>query len=202
MRRHTWSGAALMAALSLVAVGCSSDSSAPAVSTQEPGHTGAAQIALTRKADTMGVDQSIQLNAIVPAVPGAVTPQVTWASSDDRIAFVTKTGVLFGLKSGRATITATAGAYSDATVVNVRPGIRDIDFDSDSLSISLAESVRIPYRVTDTDGNPVDLSQHKVEWISTDPSIAGLTSDATVTGRSIGRADGIHTCVVSARRLS
>jgi uncharacterized protein YjdB len=28
-----------------------------------------------------------------------------------------------------------------------------------------------------------------VEWISTDPSIAGLTSDATVTGRSIGRAD-------------
>ena len=39
------------------------------------------------------------------------------------------------------------------------------------------------------DGNPVDLSQHKVEWISTDPSVAGLTSDATVTGRSIGRAD-------------
>ena len=34
------------------------------------GHTGSTQIALTRKADTMTVDQSLQLNAIVPPVPG------------------------------------------------------------------------------------------------------------------------------------
>ena len=49
--------------------------------------------------------------------------------------------------------------------------------------------MKLPYRVTDSDGNPVDLSQHKVEWISTDPAVAGMTSDATVTGRAIGRAD-------------
>ena len=189
MRRHNWSGAALMAALSLVAVGCSSDSSAPVASTHEPDHSGATQIALTRKSDEMAVDQSIQLNAIVPAAPGTVAPTISWASSDEKVAFVTKTGVLFGLKSGRATITATSGGYSDATTVNVRPGIRDIDFDSDSLSISLAQSVTIPYRVTDTDGNPVDLSKHKVEWISSDPSVAGMTADATVTGRSIGYTD-------------
>ena len=189
MRRHTWSGAALLAALSLVAVGCSSDSSAPVESTHEPTHTGSTQIALTRKADTMNVDQSIQLNAIVPPAPGTIAPQINWTSSDNSVAFVTKTGVLFGLKTGRATITATASGYSDATVVTVNPGIRDIDFDSDSLSISLAQSVKIPYRVTDTDGNPVDLSQHKVEWSSTDPAVAGMTSDATVTGRAIGRAD-------------
>ncbi len=39
-----------------------------------------------------------------------------------------------------AAILGTFVAGLDATVVNVRPGIRDIDFDSDSLSISLAES--------------------------------------------------------------
>ena len=187
MRRHTWSGAALLAALSLVAVSCSSDSSAPVESTHEPNHVGSTQIALSRKADTLSVDQSIQLNAIVPPAPGTIAPQITWTSSDNSVAIVTKTGVLFGLKSGRATITATTAGYSDATVVTVKPGIGVVDFESDSLAISLSESVKIPYRVTDTDGNPVDLSKHKVEWISTVPNVAGMTDDATVTGRSIGR---------------
>ena len=98
----------------------------------------------------MTVDQSLQLTALVPPAPGKTTPAIMWTSSDIGVAIVTKTGVLFGLKSGRATITATAGGYSDATVVTVKPGIRDIDFESDSLAISLAESVKIPYRVTDT----------------------------------------------------
>jgi uncharacterized protein YjdB len=189
MRRHTWSGAALLAVLSLVAAGCSSDSSAPVESTHEPGHTGSTQIALTRKADTMTVEQSLQLNAVVPPAPGTIAPQISWTSSDNSVAFVTKTGVLFGLKSGRATITATSGGYSAATVVTVKAGIRDIDFESDSLSISLAQSVKIPVRVTDTDGNPVDLSKHKVEWSSTAPDILVMSGDAEVTGRSIGRAD-------------
>ena len=189
MRRHTWSGAALLAALSLVAVGCSSDSSAPVESTHEPIPTGSSQIALARDADTMSVDQSVQLTAIVPPTPGAIAPVISWASSDPSVAIVTKTGVLFGLKSGHTTITATRGSQSDAMIVTVKPGIREVDFDSDSLAISLAQSVRLPYRVTDTDGNPVDLSKHQVEWVSTAPAIIGVGSDATVTGRAIGRAD-------------
>jgi uncharacterized protein YjdB len=189
MRRHTWSGAALLAALSLVAVGCSSDSSAPVESSHEPIATGSSQIALAREADTMSVDQSVQLTAIVPPAPGTVAPVITWSSSDNSVAIVTKTGVLFGLKSGHTTITATRAGQSDAMVVTVKPGIREVDFDSDSLAISLAQSVKLPFRVTDTDGNPVDLSKHQVEWVSTAPSIAGLATDATVTGRAIGRAD-------------
>jgi uncharacterized protein YjdB len=189
MRRHTWSGAAVMAALSLVAIGCGSDSSAPVESTHEPITTGSTQIALTRKADTMSVDQSLQLTAIVPPVPGSIAPEITWSSSDPNVAIVTKTGVLFGLKSGRVTVTATTRGYSDATSVTVKAGIRDVDFESDSLAISLSQSVKIPFRVTDTDGNPVDLSKHKVEWVSTAPDVAAMSGDATVTGRTIGRTD-------------
>ena len=189
MRRHTWSGAAVMVALSLVAVGCSSDSSAPVETPHEPIQTGSAQIALGRKADTISVDQSVQLTAIVPPAPGAAAPVISWSSSDNSVAIVTKTGVLFGLKSGRTTITATRGTNSDAMSVSVTPGIGEVDFGSDSLAISLAQSVKLPYRVTDTDGNPVDLSKHQVEWVSTAPSVAGMTSDAVVTGKTIGRAD-------------
>jgi uncharacterized protein YjdB len=188
MRRHIWSGAAVVAALSLVVVGCSSDSSAPVEIPHEP-IVGSSQIALAKKNDTISVDQTVQLTAIVPPTPGATAPTITWSSSDNSVAMVTKSGMLFGLKSGHATITATRGTNSDAMVVNVSPGIGIVDFGSDSLAISLAQSVKLPYRVTDTDGNPVDLSKHQVEWVSTAPSVAGMTSDATVTGKAIGRAD-------------
>jgi len=189
MRRHSWSGAALLAALSLVAVGCSSDSSAPVESIHEPIVSGSTQIALTHKSDTLSVDQSVQLMAIVPPAPGTIAPAITWASSDTSVAIVTRTGVLFGLKSGRATVTVTTRGYSDATSVTVRPGIRFIDFGADSIAISLAQSVKIPVKVTDTDGNPVDLSKHNVQWASTAPNVAAMSGDAIVTGRSIGRAD-------------
>jgi hypothetical protein len=188
MRRYTWCGAAVMAALSLVVVGCSSDSSAPVEIPHEP-ITGSSQIALSKHADTISVDQSVQLTAIVPPTPGTTAPTIDWSSSDNNVAIVTKSGVLFGLKSGRTTITATRGTNTATMSLNVTPGIGIVDFGSDSLAISLAQSVKLPYRVTDTDGNPVDLSKHQVEWVSTAPAVAGMTSDATVTGKSIGRAD-------------
>ncbi|HTK49203.1 MAG TPA: Ig-like domain-containing protein [Gemmatimonadaceae bacterium] len=184
MRRHAWSGAAVIAALSLITIACGekSVSGPPAATSAQP------QIALLRRFDTLAVDQSVQLTAIVPALPGAIAPSVHWASSDTNVAVVTRNGVLFALKSGRATVTASAQGVSDATSVTVHPGIRDIRFGSDLLAINLAQSVTLPYRVIDTDGNDVDLSKHRVEWSSTDPSVVPLTGDATVTGRSIGRA--------------
>jgi uncharacterized protein YjdB len=190
MRRHTWSGATVAVALSLVAVACGEKGvSGPATTSTGTTGTGAVQVALTRKADTISVDQSLQLTAIIPPIPGSVAPTTVWTSSDSNVAIVTQTGVLFALKSGRTTITVTTRGYSDATTVTVKPSIRDVEFDADSFAISLSESVKIPYRVLDSDGNPVDLSLHKVEWVSTAPDVVPLTGDATVTGRSIGRSD-------------
>ena len=187
MRRHTRSGATILVALSLVALGCGEKApSAPIIGSSG---AGSAQIALTRRADTVAVDESVQLSAIIPSAPGTVTPSVSWSTSDPNVAIVTQNGVVFALKSGRTTVTVTARGYSDATTVTVRPSVREVTFDNDSLAISLAQSVQLPYRVTDSDGNQVDLSQHKVEWSSTDPTVAGVTSDATVTGRAIGSAD-------------
>jgi hypothetical protein len=176
-----------LVALSLVALGCGEK--APSAPISEGSSAGSAQIALTRRADTVAVDGSIQLSAVIPPAPGTVTPSVSWSSSDPNVAIVTQNGVVFALKSGRTTVTVTARGYSDATTVTVRPSVREVTFDNDSLAISLAQSVKLPYRVTDSDGNPVDLSKHKVEWSSTDPTVADMTSDATVTGRAIGSPD-------------
>src|SRR5258705_1743968 len=187
MRRHARSGATILVALSLVAVGCGEKApSAPIIGTHG---SGSSQVALTRAADTVAVDESVQLSAIIPSAPGTVAPTVSWSSSDPSVAIVTQNGVLFALKSGRTTVSVTARGYSDATSVTVRPSVREVTFESDSLAISLSQSVKLPYRVMDSDGNQVDLSTHKVEWATSDPQVVPLTGDATVTGRSIGGAD-------------
>ena len=187
MRRHARSGATFLVALSLVAVGCGEKApSAPSFGTNG---TSSSQVALSRKADTVDVDQSVQLNAILPSASGGVAPAVSWTSSDPNVAIVTQNGVLFALKSGRTTVTVTSHGSSDATSVTVRPSVREVSFDSDSLAISVSQSVKLPYRVTDSDGNQVDLSAHKVEWATSDAQVVPLTGDATITGRAIGTAD-------------
>jgi len=195
MRRHARSGATVLVALSLVASGCGekTPTAAPEIGTHG---ASSSQVALTRKADTVDVDESVQLSAIIPSAPGSVAPSVAWSSSDPNVAIVTQNGVIFALKSGRTIVTATSHGQSDATTVTVRPSVREVAFDTDSLAISVSQSVKLPYRVLDSDGNKVDLSTHKVEWITSDAQVVPLTGDATVTGRSIGtgsRARADHT---------
>ena len=187
MRRHARSGATILVALSLVAVGCGEK--APVAPTFGTHGATSGQVALTRKADTVDVDQSVQLSAIIPSAPGSVAPGVSWASSDPSVAIVTQNGVLFALKSGRTIVSATSHGQSDATTVTVRPSVREVSFESDSLAISVSQSVKLPYRVKDSDGNNVDLSTHKVEWVTSDAQVVPLTGDATITGRQIGTAD-------------
>ena len=188
MRRHARSGATMLVALSLAAIGCGEKTpSAPIIG--NGGHEpppASSQVALTTQADTLVVDDWVQLHVLVPAAPGTVAPTVSWSSSDPSVAIVAQNGVLFALKSGRSTITVSAGGRSDATTVTVKPSVREVSFGSDSLAISLSQSVKLPYRVMDSDGNPVDLSTHTVEWTTSDPDVVPLTGDATVTGRAIG----------------
>src|SRR5690349_9094278 len=187
MRRHARSGATVLVALALVAVGCGEK--APTAAPEIGTHGSTGPVALTRKADTVSVDESVQLSAIIPSAPGSMAPSVSWSSSDPNVAIVTQNGVLFALKSGRTIVTATSHGQSDATTVTVRPSVREVSFGSDSVAISVSQSVKLPYRVKDSDGNDVDLSTHKVEWITSNAQVVPLTGDATVTGRAIGTAD-------------
>ncbi|MEO6528285.1 MAG: Ig-like domain-containing protein [Gemmatimonadaceae bacterium] len=191
MRRHSWSGATALVVLSLVAAACGEKgTSAPGVtSPTTPTVPVPSPIALSRSADTLTVDQSLQLSAILPSVSGASSSPTTWTSSDPTIAIVTQAGVVYALRSGKSTVTVASRGVSASTTVTVRSSIRQVAFDSDTTAISLTESVKLPYRVIDSDGATVDISTRNVEWTSGSAEIAPLTGAATVTGRSIGRTD-------------
>src|SRR3954464_12604906 len=116
MRRHTRSGAACMVVLSLIATACGEKgTSGPDLTSPT---TTPSALALTRVSDTLTVDESLQLNAIVPILPGS-PPPITWASSDENVAIVTRSGVLFAIKSGKTVVTVTSRGVSASTTVTV-----------------------------------------------------------------------------------
>lgn len=63
------------------------------------------------------VEGTTQLSAML--APSGATGTVTWTSSTDEVATVDETGLVTGVATGTAQITATCGGYSDTCVVTV-----------------------------------------------------------------------------------
>lgn len=77
----------------------------------------ATSLDITEESATVKVNELVQLNATV--APDNTTDKIVWASSDETVAKVSASGVVYGIKAGTATITATAGSFSDTCPVTV-----------------------------------------------------------------------------------
>lgn len=79
-------------------------------------------VTVTPSNPELPVNGSVQLTATLrDETGGAPTGRVVaWTSDDDRIAFVTGTGLVIGLRPGTTRITATSEGISGSTVVTVR----------------------------------------------------------------------------------
>ena len=87
-------------AISLVAAAGCGEKSADPTAASAGSKPGVSQIALSRKADTMLVDQTIRLVAISPATPGKpASASPVWSSSDTSVAVVMQNGLVFAPQS-------------------------------------------------------------------------------------------------------
>jgi uncharacterized protein YjdB len=189
MRRHQRSGAAMMVALvalALHASGCASDT----IASSDPSNLGSTQVqmALSRSADTVLVDQRLRLTAIIPAGFNVVGGPV-WSSSDSNVAVVTNDGMVFALKSGRVVVKAAIGNSVASTTLTVLPSIKFVRFEADTLALGLSQGVKLPYQAIDSDGNSVDLKNHSTQWISSSPDVAQVTDTGGVFGKTLGSTD-------------
>lgn len=110
---------------------------------------------------------------------------ITWTSSDTSVATVSR-GVVTGLKTGTATITAKTndGGYTATCNVTVwsKP-VTGIELSDEKLNIGSFLSKKLTAKIV-----PSDASDQGYTWSSSNPSVATVDSSGLVYGASVGTA--------------
>ena len=137
---------------------------------------------------TINVDDTYQAAvSITPA--SASNKSLTWTSDDTSVATVDYRGLVKGIKSGTATITATVEGTDiscsfEVTVVGA--GLESIVITQVSSSTRLYISKKIQYKVTKTPSNAD--TNGGVTWSSSNESVLKIDSNGFATGVSAGEA--------------
>ncbi len=122
------------------------------------------------------------------ALKAKVTPvgakgNLTWSSSNRKVATVTQNGVVKALKKGTATITVRTGNGKKATCrITVPAAPTRIRFDKHSYSIQVGKALRLSAKLTPAKARTV------LTWASSNKKIATVSDKGVVTGVKAGTA--------------
>lgn len=133
--------------------------------------------------------ETLQLTATI--YPDSATNKtVTWKSSDKTVATVDESGLVTAVGNGTADITATTedGNFKATCTVTVEIPELTLSLDKTELTLTQTEEQQ---KLTATVSDP----EEKVTWLSSDPFVATVTRDGTVTAI----ANGTATITASAR---
>lgn len=149
---------------------------------------------------TINLGNTRQLTATI-SPSSAAGAAITWASSNELVATVSN-GTIYALNVGSATITAEAGgrtAKCDVVVSSVR--VTGISVSPSSATMTVGDT-RYVYATI----SPSNATNKDYRWITSDSSVASVTSSGYVSARSSGKAtitaiaeDGGHNdnCVIT-----
>jgi uncharacterized protein YjdB len=114
-----------------------------------------------------------------------ITDSASWASSDVTIATVSSTGLVTGVTSGSATISATLDGISGSTTVNVTvANLASISITPASQSISSGATQQYTAIGVLQNGNTVDLTS-SVTWTSSNTAAATIDSSGLATALTV-----------------
>ena len=115
----------------------------------------------------------------------AANRSVKWASSNAKVVSVNSKGVVTGLRSGTATITATTvdGGYSSSCDITVYIPVTGIRLSSTKATVAKGSTILLTSKVY-----PADASNNSVRWSSSDNSVVSVNSAGQVTGKKVGTA--------------
>ena len=122
----------------------------------------------------------------------ATDKSVTWSSNDESVATVNKKGVVTGIKPGSAVITAKANDGSEAL------DSVEIKVEEDKPAVIMVAKIKLSGNTTLAAGSstkitakvsPEDATDKGIGWISSNPDVASVDPDGTVTGNKSGEAE-------------
>ncbi|MDD3172686.1 MAG: Ig-like domain-containing protein [Herbinix sp.] len=127
-----------------------------------------------------------KFDLIASVSPSTATKlDVTWKSSNTKVATVTNKGEVAGLIGGVAIITCTTvdGGYITTCVVTVKETVTTVKLDKDTYSLGIKKTVKL----TATASTETATNQ-KVTWSSSNKKVATVNQNGKVTGISVGYA--------------
>ena len=131
----------------------------------------------------------------VKAVNCTVLPEdasdktVTWTSSNSSVATVNNVGVISAIGSGSCIITASSANISSSITVTVKKPVEELVLNKSEVILKEGESFDLICTIV-----PNDASEKKVNWNSSDNSVATVNQSGKVTGIKPGNCTVKATC--------
>jgi Bacterial Ig-like domain (group 2) len=146
-------------------------------------------IAVSSRQSPLPLGASVALTATGSFSDGStkdLTQAATWKVSPSSIAKIDPHGSLTGVGQGVAQVSAAyQGMTGDASITVGPPALVQILVSPSQLSLPLGESEPLTATGSFTDGSSKNMTQ-SVTWISSGPSIAGVSSKGAVSAKSTG----------------
>ncbi len=141
------------------------------------------KIKLNKSKMTVPLNCAVQLKATISPAD-AVEPGVNWSSSNSAVASVDKDGLVSGLKSGKAVITARSfngrTAKCKVTVKEIKP--KSLGFSRAFITLNPGQSA-----ATGVNMSPAVVSNPRVVYSSSNASVAAIDADGVITAKAVGR---------------
>jgi uncharacterized protein YjdB len=147
------------------------------------------QVIVSPNSVTLQPSQGVQLTATLKDASGSPLSGrvVNWASSNATAASVNGSGLVSGVATGSATITATSeGQTGLATVTVTTEPVASVVMSPVSASVAVGQTVQLTATPKDASGNP--LGGRVVTWASSKTAVAAVNGSGLVTGVAAGAA--------------
>ena len=148
-----------------------------------------ASVSISPASASVSVGQTVQLAAMPKDANGNLLSgrTVSWLSGNPGVATVSASGLVTGVSTGAATITAASEGKSGTAAMTVSSvPVASVAVSPTSASVAVGQTQQLSATPKDANGNP--LTGRTVSWSSGNTAVATVAASGLVTGVSAGAA--------------